>query len=116
MFGNNINWLSISFILACMDFFNLSILKKISIGALSTQYWLLGVCLAYFIQPLIFLKGLNFTGMTILNLGWDLMSTVMVTLVGVFYFKEKITGTKGIALLLALIAIILFGIDGYQNK
>lgn len=54
--------------------------------------------------------------MTFSNLGWDLMSDILVTLVGIFYFKEKITGLKGIALLLALIAIILFGIDGYHNK
>lgn len=50
-----------SFVLACMDFINLSILKKISIGVFSRQYWLLGVCMAYFIQPLIFLRGLSYT-------------------------------------------------------
>jgi drug/metabolite transporter (DMT)-like permease len=116
MLNHGLIGLGYSFILACMDFFNLSILKNISIGVLPKQYWLLGICFMYFIQPLIFLNGLNFTGMTLLNLGWDLMSTILVTLIGVFYFKENITGTKGIGVLLAIISVILFGIDGYYNK
>jgi drug/metabolite transporter (DMT)-like permease len=105
-----------AFFLACMDLINMTIMKKINLGTLANPLWLLGVMAAYVVQPLIFLKGLNFTGVTYLNLGWDLMSDILVTALGVFYFRESMTGLKGLALLFAGLAVTLFAVEGYNSR
>lgn len=107
--------MGIALVLALMDFINMAILKKVSLGVLKGPLWIMAVCAAYIVQPLIFLKGLSFTGVTYLNLGWDLMSDILVTALGVLYFRESITGLKGIAVLLAGVSVTLFALDHYRT-
>jgi len=38
----------------------------------------------------------------------DMMSDILVTIVGLFYFREKLNGTKMLAVGFALIAAFLF--------
>jgi drug/metabolite transporter (DMT)-like permease len=46
--------------------------------------------------------------MTTMNLVWDLTSDIIVTLFGVFYFKESIKGLRWLAVLFALFSLALF--------
>jgi drug/metabolite transporter (DMT)-like permease len=43
-----------------------------------------------------------------MNLIWDLTSDVLVTILGVFYFKESIKGLRWLAVLFALFSLGLF--------
>jgi multidrug transporter EmrE-like cation transporter len=62
----------------------------------------------YSFQPLIFLKSLEHNNsLTVMNLLWDVMSDVSVTIIGLFYFKEKLTMLKKIGVFLSVISIIL---------
>ena len=42
-----------------------------------------------------------------MNLLWDVMSDVIVTCVGLFYFSEKLTSIKKVGVLLSVISVIL---------
>ena len=97
-------------VLAVFDLFNMSVLKHISLGTYrKALIW--PVVFLYALQPWIFLKGLSFTSMTVLNLSWDLLSDILVTLCGLFYFRESLTNYKMFGVFFAIISIILFGLD-----
>lgn len=97
-------------VLALFDLFNMSVLKNISLGAYR-QAVIWPVVGLYALQPWIFLKGLSFTSMTVLNLSWDLLSDIIVTLCGLLYFRESLTNYKMFGVFFAIISIILFGLD-----
>ena len=101
-----------AFFLAFSDLFNLSLLKMLRTGDVLNKAWLFLPMLVYGFQPLIFYFGLAHTSLTVLNLLWDVMSDVLVTLVGVYYFKEKLSMQKWIGVAFAFIAVVLLGSDG----
>jgi drug/metabolite transporter (DMT)-like permease len=67
--------------------------------------------LSYAITPWIFLHALKFESMVVMNLMWDLLSDVLVTLSGFFYFQEKVGPYKTIGVVLSLIALTLMSIE-----
>lgn len=64
--------------------------------------------IAYSLEPYIFFSSLKYESLTAMNLIWDLTSDIVVTLVGVFYFKESIKGLRWLAILFALFSLALF--------
>lgn len=97
-------------LMASIDAFVLSYLKQYTLGGISGIYIPIGMII-YGLQPLIFLQALRFENMTVMNILWDLISDVIVSITGVFYFKERISPIKQLALGFAFIAIVLFAYD-----
>ena len=114
---NSINGLLIGLVLAINDVFSFGITKSVSLqnGIFKQKYWLIIPVILYGLQILIFYYGLHKTSMSVLNITWNLISNVLVTLIGIYYFGEKINNLKTIALGFAFVSIILFGIDGSTN-
>ena len=102
-------------ILASNDVINMSIVKNISIGFL-TQNWLYIAYFLYGFQMIIFSKGVQVTGMSVLNLTWNLISNVVITLIGLFYFKENITHLERWGIIFAMFALFLFELAQYQSN
>ena len=95
-------------ILSLNDLVSFGLVKMIYLKQMSF-YTLWIPSLLYSLQMVIFYYGLNrTTSMTMLNILWNLMSSIFVTLVGIFYFQEKITHMKMWALLFGLVSIFLF--------
>ena len=46
-----------------------------------------------------------------MNLLWNVISSILVTIVGIFYFKEGLTNTKLIGAFFSIVAITLLGMD-----
>jgi multidrug transporter EmrE-like cation transporter len=92
--------------MATVDVFMLSILKAINLGWISSSLIFLPT-LIYAMQPWIFLKSLEFESMTVMNLLWDVISDVLVTGSGLYFFKEKLSRTKMLGVGLSLISIML---------
>jgi multidrug transporter EmrE-like cation transporter len=68
--------------------------------------------LIYVIQPFIMHWVLQMGGtITVLNLSWDCLSSIIVTLLGVFYFKDTVKGLKRYGIMFALLAVFLFALD-----
>lgn len=108
--NGNLSTLAIGTIMALIDAFIQTIIKKISLGIIPLS-WMFIPSFVIAIQPWIYLNGLNSSSMTILNLTWDLVSSILVTFMGLFYFREEISGIKMIGVLFALLSITLFALD-----
>jgi len=102
-----------AFYLASVDAIVLSLLKAKSVGRLTGAWMLPFSALVYAIQPLVFYNALSFESMTIMNILWDVMSDVVVTLVGVLVFGESLNAIQYAGIALSLIGITLLG---YKNE
>ena len=107
----NMKALLFAFFLAASDVFNLGLLKALRTGQVKNMAWIAVPTLLYAFQPLIFFKGLAHTTLTALNLLWDVMSDVLVTLTGLFYFKEKLSMRKQIGAAFSVLGVFLLGGD-----
>ena len=92
--------------MAIKDAFSLSMLKAIHLKWVSPYFFVLTVLL-YSFQPYIFLQSLNFEGVIIMNLLWDLLSSVFVTFIGLYLFNEEINMTKWAGIVLSFVSIYL---------
>jgi len=61
----------------------------------------------YAMEPLVFLKAMNYEGMVVTNLVWNLMSNVIVTLQGVLIFGESIKGLRWVGILMSILSLTL---------
>jgi multidrug transporter EmrE-like cation transporter len=93
--------------MAVIDGFILSSLKAYNLGWVQWRGIVVIAMLIYSFQPLLFLESLNHNSLTIMNLLWDVMSDVLVTTIGLFYFKEKLSNIKKTGVFLSLISVIL---------
>jgi multidrug transporter EmrE-like cation transporter len=82
----------------------MGITKNVTLGIL-TQNWMAIAFILYGSQMLIFRQGLELTSMTILNLIWNLFSSIVITLIGLYYFNEKLSNLEIYGILFAFIAI-----------
>jgi len=107
-----IEWIPIAFatVMATIDVFMLSAIKIIGTKAKYLK-WMIVPTIVYAIQPWIFLSALKFETMTVMNLVWDLMSDVLVTIVGIYYFGEKLGPVKTLGVFTALISVALLAYD-----
>jgi len=99
--------------MALIDIFMMSAVKMMNIGTLSRG---VGIPLSvglYAIQPLVFLKAMNYDGMVVINLVWNLMSNVIVTLQGIFIFGESIKGLRWLGVLMSLFSL---GLMAYTDS
>jgi len=97
--------------MAISDLFNLSFLKMLRTGQVTNMAWLGLPVLVYALQPIIFFFGLKYTSLTVLNLLWDVISDILVTTAGIFYFKEVVTFRQTIGIVFAVIAVVLLSSD-----
>jgi hypothetical protein len=108
------NGIIIGLCLAIIDIISMGMIKEINIGNLHDK-WLSIAFILYGSQMLIFNYGLSITSMTILNLNWNLFSSIVITLLGIFYFKENITNLETYGILFGLVSLILFGLSDYYK-
>jgi multidrug transporter EmrE-like cation transporter len=109
------NVLFFGMMLSLNDVINMSIVKNISTGLLA-QNWLFLAYFLYGFQMIIFSKGIKVTGMSVLNLTWNLISNLVITIIGIYYFKENITHLETWGILFALFALVLFELSHYYNN
>lgn len=93
--------------MAIIDSFILSTLKAYNLGWIQWRGIVIFAMLIYSFQPLLFLESLNHNSLTVMNLLWDVMSDVLVTSIGLFYFKEKLTKFKKLGVFFSFISVIL---------
>ena len=94
--------------MASLDVLMMSLAKLSSKGKIAYNFALPLATGIYALEPYIFFKSLNYESLTAMNLIWDLTSDVLVTILGVFYFKESIKGLRWLAVLFALFSLGLF--------
>jgi multidrug transporter EmrE-like cation transporter len=92
--------------MATMDVFMLGLIKIISQNKLAKEFMAIPSVL-YALQPWVFLRSLKYESMTVMNLMWDVLSDILVTLTGLFFFEEKLTRTKKIGVIFAVLSVIM---------
>jgi multidrug transporter EmrE-like cation transporter len=95
-------------IMAVIDLVMMGSIKMIHTGSMSTAVGLPLALGVYALEPLIFLKAMNYEGMAVMNLIWNLMSDVLVTMQGVFIFGESIKGIRWVAIGMAMVSLAIF--------
>jgi drug/metabolite transporter (DMT)-like permease len=103
----NLNSLGWGGLMALIDALILSLLKAYEVGWIKWGGVFLVAMITYAFQPIIFYQGLKGNGLTVMNLLWDVMSDVVVTGIGLFYFSEKLSKLKKAGVILSFISIIL---------
>lgn len=98
-------------VMAIVDAIILSGIKEYSTGQLVWRSFMPLAMVVYSLQPVIFLKSMQYETMTVMNLLWDVLSDLFVTALGLFYFKEKLSIIKQIGLCFAFVAIVLLSYD-----
>ena len=101
--------------MASIDAITLPMLKFINQGVYPLVLIAIPMII-YAFQPVLFYLSLNYSTLTSMNILWDLMSDVIVTIIGLLYLKEKLHLTSKLGLVFAFIAIILFAKDGVKVK
>jgi hypothetical protein len=96
--------------MALLDVIMMSTVKQVTRGALPVRTGIPFAVLVYALEPLLFWQSMVVTGesMTIMNLVWDLTSDIMVTLLGIFWFGEKVVGLRVIGVFFSLVALTIF--------
>lgn len=97
----------VGLIMAINDVLSMSISKEVVIGNLANN-WMLIAFFLYGIQIIIFYNGIKFTPMSTLNLTWNLCSTIIITLIGLYYYKENISHIELWGISFALFSLFLF--------
>lgn len=105
----HIEWVPLGFglFMAGIDVFMLGLIKSISLDGARMMRWMVLPTIIYALQPWIFLQSLKFESLVVMNLLWDVISDVLVTLFGFIYFGEKVGPLKRVGVVLSLISIFL---------
>lgn len=98
-----------AFFMASIDAIVMPLLKAKKLGMLTGNWMFPLASIIYASQPFIFYKSLSSNSMTIMNILWDVMSDVLVAIIGVFVFGETLTPTQWIGMILAILGITLLG-------
>jgi multidrug transporter EmrE-like cation transporter len=93
--------------MALIDTGILGLVKEISKDGAKSLAFMIIPTIAYAIQPWIFLSSLKYETLIVMNLLWDLLSDVLVSLIGIFYFGEKISSVRLIGLILGMVSLAL---------
>ena len=111
----NFNTLPIIFgvTMALIDIVMMSTLKMTSQGKILTSIGLPIAMAMYALQPVVFLKGISYEGMVVMNLVWNLMSNILVTLQGILVFGESIKGLRWLGIAMSLVALTILA---YTNE
>jgi multidrug transporter EmrE-like cation transporter len=95
-------------VMALIDISMMGTLKLVDQGKLAYAVGLPVATLLYAFEPYVFLKAMTHSNMVTTNLIWNLASNILVTLTGVFFFRESIKGLKWLAIALSLFSLGIF--------
>jgi len=107
----NIESIKYGTLLALIDSFTLTFLNAYNLRWINWNGILIISMILYSLQPIIFLKALSFNNLIVTNLLWDIISIILVTFIGLFYFSEKLTMYKRIGVILSFVSVLFLSID-----
>ena len=94
-------------LLALVDVIVLAMLKMRHDGTIKTNSVFLLAFIIYGCQSIIFYKSLDYGSMIQMNLIWDLTSDILVTIIGLCYFKEATSTNQKIGIFLGILSLLL---------
>jgi len=106
------------FVLALLlcDIISSSNLKSYHLSGYTNTWNIVFALAAYIAVPFLLLFSLKYEGIGNMNLYWNVISTICVYLIAVYFFGESVTHTQFVGILLALLGIFLIIISGKKNN
>lgn len=99
--------------MAGIDSTMLTLIKYISIHQHHIG-WIILPMIVYSLQPVLFYLSMHYETLTVMNLLWDVISDVVITMIGLLIFKEKVGPYKKVGVIFSFISIVLLSLnDGY---
>ena len=105
MFGFNLRTLGFGSLMALNDLIMMPMVKNVVGGW--NPLWMIVPILAYSIDPIIFYSAIQTESMAIVNLSWNMISNIVVTLVAFLVFKEHVSGVKMAGILIGFVSLFL---------
>ncbi len=107
-----LNWRTLGFglLFGLMDAITLPVVKNVSVGW--NKAWMILPVLFYASSPFVFLSALGSESLTIMNLVWDLVSDITVTLIGLFIYREYVSPVKLVGVALSFVSLFLMTYEG----
>ncbi len=102
--------------MASIDALVMAGMKQYDMGVIPWRGIVPIAMLIYSFQPYLFLQALQYESMTVMNILWDIISDILVTIMGIFYFKEQISSMKQVGLSFAFVAIVLMSYDELSSE
>ena len=100
--------LGFAILLSIFDVFVMTTLKYIHTGVLPLTPWTIAFpVLLYGATPLIFLYALRYEGVAMMNVLWDVVSSILIAALGIYFFQEEVSERKKIGILVSIFAIFL---------
>jgi len=97
----------LTFAMVTIDVAMMALLKMEKIHLLH-GVWILPLAMAlYSLQPVFFRYKLEYEGVGVLNVVWNTLSSILIALMGVYVFNEKISTTNAMGMILSIIGVIL---------
>jgi len=96
--------------MALLDVVMMSTVKQVTTGAIPVRTGIPFATLIYALEPMLFWQSMMITGegITVMNLVWDLTSDVIITILGLVWFGEKVHGLRMVGVCLSLVALTIF--------
>ena len=113
-FGNKIKSIFVAFLLSVIGAIALIFIKKIDSKELSKK-WLLLPILINVVSVFLVSIGLKYSSITIFNIEWNLISTILVTGISVLYLNEVHSVYEISGLVLAFIAMFILNVEHIQK-
>ena len=96
--------------MASIDSTMLTLIKYITTQKHHTG-WLILPMIVYSLQPVLFYLSMEYETLTVMNLLWDVISDVVITMIGLFIFREKIGPYKKVGVIFSLLSIVLLSLN-----
>lgn len=100
----------IAFILSLIGTVSLVVIKKIDNKTIQNKWIIVPIMISILTIFLTFI-GLKYISLTVLNMQWNVMSNVIVTIAGILYFNEVHSTYEIIGLTLGFISTIILSIE-----
>jgi drug/metabolite transporter (DMT)-like permease len=102
----------VAFILAVIGTISLIIIKRIDDKVLPNK-WILVPIVISIVSLFITFIGLRYTTFTILNMQWNVMSNIIVTIAGVLYFNEVHSMYEIIGLTFGFLSVMFLSFEHF---
>ena len=102
--------LTYALIIGFLDAVMLTMVKEISLNRHILR-WMIVPTLIYAIHPWIFLQSLQFESLIVMNLLVDVVSNLLVTFLGFFYFGETLGPFKTIGVILSFVSMVFMSLN-----
>ena len=94
-------------VLSAVDVMAFGLVKEVVLKELNSLFVVVAM-LMYAVQPLILWKALHYETLTIVNVMWNIISSIFIAILGLAFFGERLSSREVVGCILGFLTIYLF--------